>query len=209
MIAQYNRVSLAAAIAGLRRRRVWTAEFTSRAAGGHLSHATPAALSCSRSSDNAEIILAIDCWRRRSVRAAARFSLPRGAHRGVYIGGARPIPPFRDDRPWAADIQRARRAAQDPVLDTAAARRRRTMIDGDIRRILAKKGGARDILRGAVALERGLSMISRFSVSSMSPRQSTRPRCDTVTRLPARARRARPGQTSRVPPCRACIPGAP
>jgi histidine ammonia-lyase len=119
MIAQYTAVSLVAQNRRLAAPASLDGGVTSGLQEDHLAHATPAALKLLEILDNAESILGIEL-----LAAAQAYDLQSGALARaprtdlVYRAVRGQIPHYRDDRPLAADIERARlliqgRAAAD------------------------------------------------------------------------------------------------
>lgn len=109
MIAQYTAVSLVAENRRLAAPASLDGGITSGLQEDHLSHATPAALKLLKILDNAEIVLGIELLaaaQAYELQPDLRARAPRtdalyGAVRGI-------IPQYRDDRPLAGDIERAR-----------------------------------------------------------------------------------------------------
>ena len=116
MIAQYTAVSLV----GENRRLAAPASLDGGVTSGlqedHLCHATPAALKLLKILDNAEYILSIEL-----LAAAQAYDLQAGsAARApntdiVYRAVRGRIPHYRDDRPLAKDIERAREIIREPT----------------------------------------------------------------------------------------------
>jgi len=115
MIAQYTAVSLAADNRRLAAPASLDAGVTSGLQEDHLSHATPGALKLLKIIDNAEIIVAIEL-----LAAAQAYELQREARAraprtdALYRRLRAVIPPYRDDRPLGADIERVRDLVQRP-----------------------------------------------------------------------------------------------
>ena len=109
MIAQYT----AASLVGENRRLAAPASLDGGVTSGlqedHLSHATPAAIKLLKILDNAEIILAIEL-----LAAAQAYELQPESHAraagtdAVYREVRAAVAQYRDDRPLAEDIERAR-----------------------------------------------------------------------------------------------------
>jgi histidine ammonia-lyase len=119
MIAQYTVVSLVAGNRRLAAPASLDGGVTSGLQEDHLAHATPAAIKLLEILDNAEFILSTEL-----LAAAQAYDLQSGALARaprtdlVYRAVRKQIPHYRDDRPLAADIERARglirgRAAAD------------------------------------------------------------------------------------------------
>ena len=109
MIAQYTAVSLAADNRRLAAPASLDGGVTSGLQEDHLSHATPAALKLLKIVDNAEIILAIELLAAAQAYDLQGVSHPRAAQTdAVYRRVRALVPSYRDDRPLAADIERAR-----------------------------------------------------------------------------------------------------
>jgi histidine ammonia-lyase len=113
MIAQYAAVSLVAENRRLAAPASLDGGVTSGLQEDHIAHATPAAIKLLEILDNAESILSIEL-----LAAAQAYDLQSGTlaraprtdlvHRAVR----KQIPHYRDDRPLAADIERARALIQ-------------------------------------------------------------------------------------------------
>jgi len=116
MIAQYTAVSLVAANRRLAAPASLDGGITSGLQEDHLSHATPAALKLLKIVDNAEYILSIEL-----LAAAQAYDLQSGtAARApntdiVYRAVRGKIPHYRDERPLARDIERARSIIREPT----------------------------------------------------------------------------------------------
>jgi histidine ammonia-lyase len=116
MIAQYTAVSLVSDNRRLATPASLDGGVTSALQEDHLSHATPAALKLLAIVDNAEYVLGIEL-----LAAAQAYDLQRGGlarapntdivHRAVR----RQVPHYRDDRPLARDIERARDLIRGPL----------------------------------------------------------------------------------------------
>jgi histidine ammonia-lyase len=109
MIAQYTAVSLVADNRRLAAPASLDGGVTSGLQEDHLSHATPGALKLLAVIDNAETILAIEL-----LAAAQAYELQRDSHHrapqtdALYRRVRASVATYRDDRPLAGDIQRAR-----------------------------------------------------------------------------------------------------
>jgi len=117
MIAQYAAVSLVADNRRLAAPASLDGGVTSGLQEDHLCHATPAALKLLAILDNAESILGIEL-----LAAAQAYDL-QGAHLErapntdiVYRAVRRHIAHYRDDRPLATDIERARELIRGPIV---------------------------------------------------------------------------------------------
>jgi histidine ammonia-lyase len=109
MIAQYT----AASLVGENRRLAAPASLDGGVTSGlqedHLSHATPAAIKLLKILDNAEIILGVEL-----LAAAQAYELQPESHAraagtdAVYRVARAAVAQYRDDRPVAEDIERAR-----------------------------------------------------------------------------------------------------
>jgi histidine ammonia-lyase len=121
MIAQYTAVSLVAENRRLAAPASLDGGVTSGLQEDHLVHATPAAIKLLKILDNAEFILSIEL-----LASAQAYDLQSGALARapqtdlVYRAVRRQIPHYRDDRPLAADIERARDFIHGPVAAAAA-----------------------------------------------------------------------------------------
>jgi len=115
MIAQYTAVSLAADNRRLAAPASLDGGVTSGLQEDHLSHATPAALKLLKIVDNAEIIVAIELLAAAQAYELQRDSRSRAAQTdAVYRRLRALVPPYSDDRPLGADIQRARELLERP-----------------------------------------------------------------------------------------------
>ncbi|CAM5773560.1 histidine ammonia-lyase [Labrys miyagiensis] len=109
MIAQYTAASLAALNRRLASPASLDGGITSGLQEDHLTHATPAALKALQILDNAEHILAIEL-----IANAQAYDLQQGGHarapgtEAFYRDIRSALPPYRDDRPLAGDIEVAR-----------------------------------------------------------------------------------------------------
>jgi histidine ammonia-lyase len=110
MIAQYTAVALIADNRRLAAPASLDGGVTSGLQEDHLSHATPAALKLLKILDNAEIVIAIEL-----LAAAQAYDLqPAPAHAraprtdALYRALRAEVAHYRDDRPLAGDIERAR-----------------------------------------------------------------------------------------------------
>jgi histidine ammonia-lyase len=109
MIAQYTAVSLVGENRRLAAPASLDGGITSGLQEDHLSHATPAAIKLLKILDNAEIILSVEL-----LAAAQAYELQPQAHAraagtdAVYRETRAVVAQYRDDRPLAQDIERAR-----------------------------------------------------------------------------------------------------
>ncbi len=123
MIAQYAAVSLVAENRRLAAPASLDGGVTSGLQEDHLVHATPAAIKLLKILDNAESILSIEL-----LASAQAYDLQSGALARaprtdlVYREVRKQIPHYRDDRPLAADIERARDLIRGPVAVGLGAR---------------------------------------------------------------------------------------
>jgi histidine ammonia-lyase len=109
MIAQYTAASLVADNRRLAAPASLDGGVTSGLQEDHLSHATPGALKLLKIIDNAEIIVAIELLAAAQAYELQRTSAARAPQTDAVFRRIRAlIPPYRDDRPLGADIQRAR-----------------------------------------------------------------------------------------------------
>ena len=119
MIAQYTVVSLVAGNRRLAAPASLDGGVTSGLQEDHLAHATPAAIKLLEILDNAEIILSIELLAAAQAYDLQSGTLARAPRTDlVYRAVRKQIPHYRDDRPLAEDIERARglirgRAAAD------------------------------------------------------------------------------------------------
>jgi histidine ammonia-lyase len=116
MIAQYTAVSLVSDNRRLAAPAILDGGVTSGLQEDHLVHATPAAVKLLKILDNAEFVLSIELLAAAQAYdlqspALARAPCTERAYRLVRNA----IPRYRDDRPLAADIERARALIQRPV----------------------------------------------------------------------------------------------
>jgi histidine ammonia-lyase len=116
MIAQYSAVSLVAENRRLAAPASLDGGVTSGLQEDHLVHATPAAIKLLKILDNAEFIVSIEL-----LASAQAYDLQSGALARaprtdlVYRAVRKRIPHYRDDRPLAGDIERARDLIHGPV----------------------------------------------------------------------------------------------
>ncbi|HLZ98392.1 MAG TPA: histidine ammonia-lyase [Steroidobacteraceae bacterium] len=116
MIAQYAAVSLAAENRRLAAPASLDGGVTSGLQEDHLAHATPAAIKLLRIIDNAEFILGIELLASAQAYDMQSGTLARAPRTDlVYRMVRSQIPHYRDDRPLAADIERARNLIGAPV----------------------------------------------------------------------------------------------
>ena len=117
MIAQYAAVSLVAENRRFAAPASLDGGVTSALQEDHLSHATPAAIKLLKILDNTEFILGIEL-----LAAVQAYDLQRGGLALapntdiVYRAVRRRIPHYRDDRPLAEDIARARELIRGPLV---------------------------------------------------------------------------------------------
>ncbi len=116
MIAQYTAVSLVAENRRLAAPASLDGGVTSGLQEDHLCHATPAALKLLKIVDNAETVIAIEL-----LAAAQACDLQCGADSrapctdALYRRVRASIEPYRDDRPLATDMRRAKELLGEPV----------------------------------------------------------------------------------------------
>jgi histidine ammonia-lyase len=116
MIAHYTAVSLVADNRRLASPASLDGGITSASQEDHLSHATPAAIKLLKILDNAEFLLSIEL-----LASAQAYDLQSGTRARapntdiVYRAVRRHIPQYRDDRPLATDIERARELIRGPI----------------------------------------------------------------------------------------------
>jgi histidine ammonia-lyase len=115
MIAQYTAVSLVADNRRLAAPASLDGGVTSGLQEDHLTHATAAALKLLAIIDNAETILAIELLAAAQAYELQQGSLARAAHTDALYRRVRSVvAQYRDDRPLAGDIQRARELLSTP-----------------------------------------------------------------------------------------------
>jgi histidine ammonia-lyase len=115
MIAQYTAASLVADNRRLAAPASLDGGVTSGLQEDHLSHATPGALKLLKIIDNAEFIVAIELLAAAQAYELQRSSAARAAQTdAVYRKIRALIPPYKDDRPLGADIQKARELLRGP-----------------------------------------------------------------------------------------------
>jgi histidine ammonia-lyase len=116
MIAQYAAVSLVAENRRLAAPASLDGGVTSGLQEDHLVHATPAALKLLKILDNAEFILSIELLASAQAYDLQSGALARAPRTDLIYRVVRGrIPLYRDDRPLAADIERARELVRGPV----------------------------------------------------------------------------------------------
>ena len=116
MIAQYTVVSLVAGNRRLAAPASLDGGVTSGLQEDHLAHATPAAIKLLEILDNAEFILSIELLAAVQAYDLQSGTLARAPRTDqVYRAVRKQIPHYRDDRPLAADIERARDLIRGPV----------------------------------------------------------------------------------------------
>ena len=116
MIAQYTVVSLVAGNRRLAAPASLDGGVTSGLQEDHLAHATPAAIKLLEILDNAEFILSIELLAAAQAYDLQSGTLARAPRTDlVYRAVRKQIPHYRDDRPLAADIERARDLIRGPV----------------------------------------------------------------------------------------------
>jgi histidine ammonia-lyase len=116
MIAQYAAVSLVADNRRLAAPASLDGGVTSGLQEDHLVHATPAAIKLLKILDNAEFILGIELLAAAQAYDLQSVTLTRATCTDrVYRAVREAIPHYRDDRPLAADIERARDLVRGPV----------------------------------------------------------------------------------------------
>ncbi len=115
MIAQYTAVSLAADNRRLAAPASLDGGITSGLQEDHLSHATPGALKLLKILDNAELIVAIELLAAAQAYDLQKDGRARAAYTDTVYRAVRVhSPQYRDDRPLALDIQRARELLRSP-----------------------------------------------------------------------------------------------
>jgi histidine ammonia-lyase len=116
MIAQYAAVSLVAENRRLAAPASLDGGVTSGLQEDQLVHATPAAIKLLKILDNAEFILSIELLASAQAYDLQSGALARAPHTDlVYRAVRQQIPHYRDDRPLAGDIERARNLIHGPV----------------------------------------------------------------------------------------------
>jgi len=81
-----------------------------------LSHATPGALKLLKIIGNAQSIMAIELLAAAQAYELQREPLARAPHTDAVLRMVRAhIPPYRDDRPLGADIERAKELLNGPL----------------------------------------------------------------------------------------------
>jgi histidine ammonia-lyase len=123
MIAQYAAVALVAENRRLAAPASLDGGVTSGLQEDHLSHATPAVLKLLKILDNAEYIFGIELLAASQAYDLQGNGLARAPNTDiVYRIFRRRVTQYRDDRPLAGDIERARDLICEPIdLDAAAA----------------------------------------------------------------------------------------
>jgi histidine ammonia-lyase len=122
MIAQYAAVALVAENRRLAAPASLDGGVTSGLQEDHLSHATPAVLKLLKILDNAEHILGIELLAAAQAYDLQGNGLTRAPNTDiVYRIFRRRVTQFRDDRPLAGDIERARDLICEPIDSDAAA----------------------------------------------------------------------------------------
>jgi histidine ammonia-lyase len=115
MIAQYTAVALVAENRRLAAPASLDGGVTSGLQEDHLSHATPAALKLLKILDNAEYIFGIELLAAAQAYDLQGNGLARAPNTDiVYRTVRRRIAQYRDDRPLAGDIERARDLLREP-----------------------------------------------------------------------------------------------
>ncbi len=115
MIAQYTAVSLVAENRRLAAPASLDGGVTSGLQEDHLSHATPGALKLLKILDNAEIIFAIELLAAAQAYELQPGTLARAARtEEIYRRVRAVVDHYRDDRPLAGDIERARQILRPP-----------------------------------------------------------------------------------------------
>jgi histidine ammonia-lyase len=116
MIAQYTAVSLVGESRRLAAPASLDGGITSGLQEDHLCHATPAALKLLKILDNAEYILSIELLAAAQAYDLQTGSLARAPNTDIVYRAVRSrIPHYRDDRPMAKDIERAREIIREPT----------------------------------------------------------------------------------------------
>ena len=116
MIAQYTAVSLVADNRRLAAPASLDGGVTSGLQEDHLCHATPAALKLLKILDNAEFILSIELLAAAQAYDLQASPLARAPNTDiVYRAVRKRIPHYRDERPLAKDIERARLIIREPT----------------------------------------------------------------------------------------------
>jgi histidine ammonia-lyase len=118
MIAQYTAVSLVADNRRLAAPASLDGGVTSGLQEDHLSHATPGALKLLQVLDNAELVLAIELLAAAQAYELQPEAEARAVHTETLYRRVRAvITHYRDDRPLAGDIERARQMIRQPRAD--------------------------------------------------------------------------------------------
>jgi histidine ammonia-lyase len=116
MIAQYTAVSLVGENRRLAAPASLDGGITSGLQEDHLAHATPAAIKLLRIIDNAQFILGIELLASVQAYDLQSGALARSAQTDrVYRAVRKHVAHYRDDRPLATDIERARKMLHGPV----------------------------------------------------------------------------------------------
>ncbi len=116
MIAQYTALSLVADNRRLAAPASLDGGVTSGLQEDHLSHATPAAIKLLKILDNAEFILSIELLAAAQGYDLQSGNLTRAPNTDIVYRAVRThIPHYRDDRPLAKDIERARELIRGPI----------------------------------------------------------------------------------------------
>jgi histidine ammonia-lyase len=116
MIAQYAAVSLVAENRRLAAPASLDGGVTSGLQEDHLCHATPAAIKLLKILDNAEYILSIELLAAAQAYDLQTTSLARAPNTDIVYRAVRSrIPHYRDERPLAKDIERAREIIREPT----------------------------------------------------------------------------------------------
>jgi histidine ammonia-lyase len=117
MIAQYTAVSLVAENRRLAAPASLDGGVTSGLREDHLCHATPAALKLLKILDNAEFILSIELLAAAQAYDLQASPLARAPNTDIVYRAVRNrIPHYRDERPLAKDIERARLIIREPTV---------------------------------------------------------------------------------------------
>jgi histidine ammonia-lyase len=118
MIAQYTAVSVVADTRRLAAPASLDGGVTSALQEDHLTHATAAALKLLAIIDNAENVLAIELLAAAQAYELQGDSLARAAQTDALYRRVRSVvAQYRDDRPLAGDIQRARALLRTPPAE--------------------------------------------------------------------------------------------
>ena len=116
MIAQYTAASLVAENRRLAAPASLDGGITSGLQEDHLCHATPAALKLLKILDNAEFILSIELLAAAQAYDLQASPLARAPNTDIVYRAVRNrIPHYRDERPLAKDIERARLIIREPT----------------------------------------------------------------------------------------------